>query len=210
MAGFGGSWGSTLALAYAQAHPERVAQLVLRGIFLLRRWELAWFYQSGASRLFPDAWAHFVDGVPALERDDMLTAYYRRLRSDDPDVRLRAARRWSAWEAATSFLRPDVSFVKDHEEERLALAFARIESHYFHHHGFFEADGQLLLDAHRIRHIPCVIVHGRYDVVCPLQNAWDLQAVWPEAELVIAPSSGHSAFEPEIACALVEATDAYR
>jgi len=207
---FGGSWGSTLALAYAQTHPDRVTELVLRGIFLLRRWELEWFYQEGTSRLFPDAWQHYLDGIPAVEHGDLISAYHRRLTHADPAVRLAAARRWSVWEAATSFLRQDPDFMSGHAEEAFALAFARIESHYFVNGGFFECDGQLLRDAHRIRHIPGTLVHGRYDVVCPVQNAWDLKKVWPEAKLVIAPTSGHSAFEPEIASALVAATDGYR
>ncbi|GAB3741444.1 prolyl aminopeptidase [Silanimonas algicola] len=207
---FGGSWGSTLALAYAQAHPDRVTELVLRGIFMLRRWELEWFYQEGASRLFPDAWQQYLDGIPAVERGDLISAYHRRLTHEDPAVRLAAARRWSVWEAATSFLRQDPDFMSGHEEEAFALAFARIEAHYFVNGGFFEHDDQLLRDAHRIRHIPGTIVHGRYDVVCPVQNAWDLKAAWPEAQLHIAPTSGHSAFEPEIASLLVDATNAYR
>jgi len=207
---FGGSWGSTLALAYAQAHPDRVTELVLRGIFMLRRWELEWFYQEGTSRLFPDAWQQYLDGIPAVEHGDLISAYHRRLTHEDPAVRLAAARRWSVWEAATSFLRQDPDFMSGHEEEAFALAFARIESHYFVHGGFFEHDDQLLRDAHRIRHIPGTIVHGRYDVVCPVQNAWDLKKAWPEATLHIAPTSGHSAFEPEIASLLVDATNAYR
>lgn len=207
---FGGSWGSTLALAYAQTHPDRVTELVLRGIFMLRRWELEWFYQEGASRLFPDAWDHYLAPIPAVERGDLISAYHRRLTSDDAATRLAAARAWSVWEGATSFLRQDPDFMSGHEEEAFALAFARIESHYFVNGGFFEVDDQLLRDTHRIRHIPGTIVHGRYDVVCPVQNAWDLKKAWPEAKLVIAPTSGHSAFEPEIAAALVDATDAYR
>lgn len=207
---FGGSWGSTLALAYAETHPDRVTELVLRGIFMLRRWELEWFYQEGASRLFPDAWAQYLAGIPAVEHGDLISAYHRRLTHEDPAVRLAAARRWSVWEAATSFLRQDPDFMSGHEEEAFALAFARIEAHYFVNGGFFEFDDQLLRDAHRIRHIPGTIVHGRYDVVCPIQNAFDLKAAWPEAKLVVAPTSGHSAFEPEIASALVEATDSYR
>ena len=207
---FGGSWGSTLALAYAETHPDRVTELVLRGIFMLRRWELEWFYQEGASRLFPDAWQQYLDGIPAVERGDLISAYHRRLTHEDPAVRLAAARRWSVWEAATSFLRQDPDFMSGHEEEAFALAFARIEAHYFVNGGFFEHDDQLLRDAHRIRHIPGTIVHGRYDVVCPVQNAWDLKAAWPEATLHIAPTSGHSAFEPEIASLLVDATNAYR
>jgi proline iminopeptidase len=207
---FGGSWGSTLALAYAQAHPDRVTELVLRGIFMLRRWELEWFYQEGASRLFPDAWQQYLDGIPAVEHGDLISAYHRRLTHDDAAVRLAAARRWSVWEAATSFLRQDPDFMSGHEEEAFALAFARIESHYFVNGGFFEHDDQLLRDAHRIRQIPGTIVHGRYDVVCPVQNAWDLKKAWPEAQLHIAPTSGHSAFEPEIASLLVDATNSYR
>lgn len=207
---FGGSWGSTLALAYAQAHPDRVTELVLRGIFMLRRWELEWFYQQGASRLFPDAWQQYLDGIPTVEHGDLISAYHRRLTHEDPAVRLAAARRWSVWEAATSFLRQDPDFMSGHEEEAFALAFARIESHYFVNGGFFEHDDQLLRDAHRIRHLPGTIVHGRYDVVCPVQNAWDLKKAWPEAQLHIAPTSGHSAFEPEIASLLVDATNAYR
>lgn len=207
---FGGSWGSTLALAYAETHPDRVTELVLRGIFMLRRWELEWFYQEGASRLFPDAWQQYLDGIPAVEHGDLISAYHRRLTNEDPAVRLAAARRWSVWEAATSFLRQDPDFMSGHEEEAFALAFARIEAHYFVNGGFFEHDDQLLRDAHRIRHIPGTIVHGRYDVVCPVQNAWDLKKAWPEAQLHIAPTSGHSAFEPEIASLLVDATNAYR
>lgn len=207
---FGGSWGSTLALAYAQAHPDRVTELVLRGIFMLRRWELEWFYQEGASRLFPDAWDHYLAGIPEVEHADLISAYHRRLTADDPAVRLAAARRWSVWEAATSFLRPDPEFVSGHEDAAFALAFARIEAHYFVNGGFFTHEDQLLRDVHRIRHLPGTVVHGRYDVVCPLRNAWDLKKAWPEANLVIAPTSGHSAFEPEIASALVEATNAYR
>ncbi|GIX35224.1 MAG: proline iminopeptidase [Lysobacteraceae bacterium] len=206
---FGGSWGSTLALAYAQRHPERVTELVLRGIFMLRRWELLWFYQEGASRLFPDAWEHYLEPIPVVERGDLISAYYRRLTSEDAEVRLRAARAWSVWEAATSFLRQDPAFMAAHEADAFALAFARIESHYFVHGGFFEVEDQLLRDVPRIRHIPATIVHGRYDVVCPLQNAWDLHRAWPEARLEIVPDAGHSAFEPGNTDALIRATEAY-
>jgi len=207
---FGGSWGSTLALAYAQKHPDRVAELVLRGIFLLRRWELEWFYQQGTSRLFPDAWENYVAGIPAVEHGDLISAYHRRLTSDDAATRLAAARRWSVWEGATSFLRQDADFMAGHEEEAFALAFARIEAHYFVNGGFLEVEDQLLRDAHRLRGIPGTIVHGRYDVVCPIQSAWELKKAWPDADLVIAPGSGHSAFEPEITAALVAATDGWR
>jgi proline iminopeptidase len=206
---FGGSWGSTLALAYAQAHPKRVTELVLRGIFMLRRWELQWFYQEGASRLFPDAWAHYIAAIPEAERGDLVAAFHRRLTSDDEATRLAAARAWSVWEGATSFLRVDQDFVAGHEDAAFALAFARIENHYFVNGGFFEVEDQLLRDAYRIVDIPGTIVHGRYDVVCPLQSAFDLHAVWPRAALVVTPTSGHSAFEAENVDALVKATDGY-
>ncbi|MBP6796531.1 MAG: prolyl aminopeptidase [Luteimonas sp.] len=206
---FGGSWGSTLALAYAQAHPLRVTELVLRGIFMLRHWELQWFYQEGASRLFPEAWEHYLAAIPEAERGDLIAAFHRRLTSEDEATRLAAARAWSVWEGATSFLHVDQDFVSGHEDPRFALAFARIENHYFVNRGFLEADDQLLRDAYRIAGIPGVIVHGRYDVVCPVQNAWDLHKVWPKAELVITPTSGHSAFEAENTDALVRATDAF-
>lgn len=206
---FGGSWGSTLALAYAQAHARRVSALVLRGIFMLRRWELEWFYQEGASRLFPEAWEHYVAAIPESEHGDMIAAFHRRLTSDDEATRLAAARAWSVWEGATSFLRVDQDFVHGHDDPHFALAFARIENHYFVNGGFFEVDDQLLRDIYRIVDIPGVIVHGRYDVVCPVQNAWDLHRAWPKSELVITPASGHSAFEPENVDALVQATDRF-
>jgi proline iminopeptidase len=207
---FGGSWGSTLALAYAETHPERVTELVLRGIFMLRRWELEWFYQSGAHRLFPEAWQPYRDLIPEAERGDFISAYHKRLTSTDEAVRLAAAKAWSVWEGATSTLIPEPAAIGGFEDPHFALSFARIENHYFVNKGFFEADDQLLRDAHRIRHIPGVIVHGRYDVVCPVQNAIDLHAVWPEAKLVISPASGHAAFEAENTSALVEATDFFR
>ena len=206
---FGGSWGSTLALAYAEAHPSRVTELVLRGIFMLRRWELEWFYQEGASNLFPDAWAQYLEAIPEVERHDLISAYHRRLTSDDEATRLAAARAWSVWEGATSFLHVDPDFVTGHEDATLALAFASIENHYFVHGGFFEVEDQLLRDVHRIADIPGVIVHGRYDVVCPIQSAWELHKAWPKAELIISPASGHSAFEAENANALVRATDRF-
>jgi len=204
---FGGSWGSTLALAYAQRYPRRVTELVLRGIFLLRRWELEWFYQQGASRLFPDAWQRYIDTIPVVERADLISAYHRRLTSDDEAVRLAAAQAWSAWEGATSFLQMDPSALESHIDPHFALAFARIENHYFVNGGFLRAEDQLLRDAYKIADIPGVIVHGRYDVVCPLANAWDLHNAWPKAQLHISPSSGHSAFEAENRNALIQATD---
>ena len=206
---FGGSWGSTLALAYAEKHPERVTELVLRGIFLLRRKEIEWFYQEGASILFPDAWEPYLAHIPEAERGDMVAAYHRRLTSDDPAVRLAAAKIWSGWEGATSKLLPDAAFTGHYEEDEFALAFARIEAHYFQNRGFFEVDDQLLRDAGRIRHIPGVIVQGRYDVVCPIFSAWALHRAWPEADFVVTPDSGHSAFEAPNSRALVAATDRF-
>jgi proline iminopeptidase len=207
---FGGSWGSTLALAYAEAHPRRVTELVLRGIFMLRRWELEWFYQEGASRLFPDAWEQYLAPIPEVERGDLVSAYHRRLTSPDEGTRLAAARAWSVWEASTSLLLQDEAFIDGHRDPHFALSFARIESHYFVHGGFFDVEDQLLRDAHRLHGIPGTIVHGRYDVVCPIQSAWDLHKAWPGSKLVISPNSGHSAYEAENAAALVEATDAFR
>ncbi len=206
---FGGSWGSTLALAYAQAHPRRVTELVLRGIFMLRRWELEWFYQEGASRLFPDAWRHYIEAIPPVERHDLISAYHRRLTSEDEAVRLAAARAWSIWEGGTSYLRIPPDYAQTHGDPAFALAFARIENHYFVNGGFFEVEDQLLRDAHRIADIPGVIVHGRYDVVCPIQSAFDLHAAWPKAELVVGATAGHSGFEAENVDALVRATDRY-
>jgi proline iminopeptidase len=207
---FGGSWGSTLALAYSEKYPDRVTELLVRGIFLIRRWELEWFYQEGCSRLFPEAWEKYLEVIPEVERGDIISAYHRRLTSEHEDVRLAAARAWSIWEASTSFLRQDQAFIDSHADAHFALSFARIENHYFVNGGFFEVEGQLLRDAHRLKGIPGVIVHGRYDVVCPVANAWDLHKVWPEAKLMISPTAGHSAFEAENASSLVEATDSFR
>jgi proline iminopeptidase len=206
---FGGSWGSTLALAYAQTHPRRVSELVLRGIFLLRRAELLWFYQDGASALFPDAWEAFLAPIPSAERGDLMKAYHRRLTSDDPATRLEAARAWSVWEASTSFLLQRPDYIANAAGDDFALAFARIEAHYFVHRGFLEREQQLIENIGRLRHIPSVIVQGRYDVVCPMASAWQLHRAWPEAELVVVPDAGHSAFEPGILEALVAATDRF-
>jgi proline iminopeptidase len=207
---FGGSWGSTLALAYAQKHPERVTELVLRGIFMLRNKELHWFYQDGASAIFPDTWEPYLAAIPPAERDDLMAAYYKRLTSDDPAVRLRAAQAWSIWEASTSFLYQSKEYMSHAGEDEFALAFARIECHYFVNRGFFEVEDQLLRDVPKIRHIPAVIAQGRYDVVCPMMSAWDLHRAWPEATLEIVPDAGHSAYEPGIVDVLIEATDRFR
>jgi proline iminopeptidase len=207
---FGGSWGSTLGLAYAETHPSCVTELILRGIFTLRPRELAWFYQDGASRIFPDAFEHYVAEIPSAERGDLITAYYKRLTSPDGATRLRAARAWSLWEAVTSTLRPSPEMRASMSKDDFALAFARIECHYFVNKGFFEREEQLLEDAQKIRHIPGVIVQGRYDVVCPMETAWALHRAWPEAEMFVAQTSGHSAFEPEIVHHLIAATDKFR
>lgn len=207
---FGGSWGSTLALAYAESHPTRVTALVLRGIFMLRRAELEWFYQYGASEIFPDAWEAYLAPIPPEERGDLLQAYHRRLTSKDETTRLEAARAWSVWEASTSHLYQDAGQIERFGQDRFALAFARIESHYFVNGGFMRQPDQLLADIHRIRHVPGVIVQGRYDVVCPMRTAWELHRAWPEAELTVVPDAGHSAFEPGIVDALVRATDDFR
>jgi proline iminopeptidase len=206
---FGGSWGSTLALAYAQAHPDRVSELVLRGIFMLRRWDLEWFYQKGCDAIFPDAWEDYLAAIPAVERGDLMGAYYRRLTSADAGVRMAAAKAWSMWEGGTSFLQPSADYIASTGSDEFALAFARIECHYFVHGGFFDADDQLLRDAHRLKRIPAVIVQGRYDVVCPIRSAWDLHRAWPEADLRIVGDAGHSALEPGITHELVSATDRF-
>ena len=206
---FGGSWGSTLALAYAQAHPASVTELVLRGIFMLRRSELLWFYQGGCDALFPDAWETYLSAIPVAERGDLMSAYYRRLTSSDPATQLSAARAWSIWEGSTSYLIPEPGYIEATGRDQFALAFARIECHYFVHGGFLESDTQLLDQVERIRHIPAVIVQGRYDVVCPMRSAWDLHRAWPEAELVVVPDAGHSAFEPGIVAQLLKATDRF-
>jgi proline iminopeptidase len=205
---FGGSWGSTLALAYAQTHAARVTELVLRGIFLVRPWEFRWFYEAsdGAGALFPDLYEHFVRPIPVAERGDLMQAYYRRLTSDDAAVVREAARAWSIWEGATSFLRLNPDYLDKFEDDAFAAAFARIECHYFINGGFLRTPSQLLDDVAKIRHIPCVIVQGRYDVVCPVKSAWDLHRAWPEAELQIVADAGHSAFEPGIIDQLVRAT----
>ncbi len=206
---FGGSWGSTLSLAYAETHPKRCTALVLRGIFLLRRSELLWFYQKGASEIFPDAWEHYLAPIPPRERGDMMKAYYKRLTSPDRRVRRNAARAWSIWEGSTSKLLFDPELVKKFGGGKFADAFARIEAHYFVNRGFLKRDDQLLRNVRRIRGVPGVIVQGRYDVVCPIRSAWDLHRAWPEAKLVIVPNAGHSMSEPGIRSALIEETERF-
>ncbi len=207
---FGGSWGSTLALAYAQRFPVRVTELILRGIFTLRRSELLWFYQEGASALFPEPWERYLEPIPLGERHDLIAAYHRRLTGDDARARLEAARAWSVWEQSTSHLFTSPADIeKAASDDAFSLAFARIECHYFVNRGFLEREDQLFADLDKIRHIPAVIVQGRYDVVCPMQTAWDLHLAWPEANLRIVDDAGHSAFEPGIVHELVQATDRF-
>jgi proline iminopeptidase len=206
---FGGSWGSTLSLAYGQTHPERCLGLILRGIFLLRQKEIRWFYQEGTSYLFPDAWEEYLKPIPPEERQDLLSAYYKRLTSPDRATRLQAARAWSVWEASTSKLFQDPALINQFDEEEFAAAFARIECHYFVNRGFFETEDQLLRGIDRIRHLPGVIVQGRYDVVCPMISAWELHQAWPEAKFILVPDAGHSMSEPGIRSALIEASDRF-
>ena len=206
---FGGSWGSTLALAYAESHAARVRALVLRGIFLLRASEVTWFYQHGASEIYPDAWEAFLAAIPRREHGDLLRAYYKRLTSRDAKTRRAAARAWSVWEGSTSRLVSDPALIKKFTGGRFAAAFARIEAHYFVNGGFFRRDDQLLREVGRIRHIPSVIVQGRYDVVCPMRSAWDLHRAWPEAELVVVPDAGHSMSESGIRAALIAHTHGF-
>lgn len=203
---FGGSWGSTLALAYAEAHPQRVAALVLRGIFLCRAHEIAWFYQQGASRLFPDYWEDFVAPIEPAERGDLLRAYHHVLTGDDELRRLAAAKAWSVWEGRTATLLPDPRVAGHFAQAHVALSMARIECHYFVNDAFLRPD-QLLAEAPRLAGIPGVIVHGRYDVICPVENAWQLHRAWPGSELHIVADAGHSATQPGIRQRLVEATD---
>ena len=200
---FGGSWGSTLSLAYSQTHPERCIGLILRGIFMLRQKELHWFYQEGASNIFPDAWEEYLKPIPPEERGDLLNAYYQRLTSEDKKIRLEAAKYWSIWEASTSKLFLAQKLMQRFGENDFADAFARIECHYFVNKGFFEREDQLLLNVDKIRHIPAVIVQGRYDVVCPMVSAWELHKVWSEAEFIVVPDAGHSMTEPGNQTALI-------
>lgn len=207
---FGGSWGSTLALTYAITHPERVKALVLRGIFLCRPSEIKWFYQEGASQIFPDVWDSYLKPIPEGERQDLVAAYYKRLTSSDPAVRLEAAKAWSKWEAATSRLHMDPAAIDEFDDPEYALSFARIECHYFTNNAFFATNNWILENVGKIRHIPGVIVQGRYDVVCPARSAWDLHKAWPEAKFTIIADAGHAANEPGTRSALIEATESFK
>ena len=206
---FGGSWGSTLALAYAQSHPDRVTELVLRGIFMLRQKELQWFYQYGASEMYPEAWKGFLDEIPTEKRSNLIEAYREIFSGEDKEKRLSAAKAWSKWEASTSFINHNPDAVKESVNAEFALAFALIENHYFINNGFLDHENQLLDNVDLIRHIPATIIQGRYDTVCPPTTAYELHTRWPETDLKIAPFSGHSAFEKEITHLLIEATNKY-
>lgn len=204
---FGGSWGSTLALSYAIKHPDSCTKLFLRGIFLLRKKEIDWFYQEGCSKIYPDAWEEYVKPIPMEERQDFVKAFHKRLTSEDPKVRKDAAKAWSVWEGSTSKLIPEADVVARFGEDEFADAFARIECHYFINKGFFSEDNFLLNNIDKIRHIPTVIVQGRYDVVCPAESAWDLHRAFPEAEFYLIADAGHSLSEKGIVDALIKATD---
>jgi proline iminopeptidase len=206
---FGGSWGSTLSLAYAETHSDRVKGLILRGIFLLRQKELQWFYQEGTSYIFPEAWQEYLKPIPQSDRHDLISAYYRHLTSEDRQIQLEAARAWSIWEASTSKLFVDANLIEKFGEDLFAAAFARIECHYFINKGFLETENYLIENVDRIRHIPGAIVQGRYDIVCPMVSAWELHQAWPEADFIIVPDAGHSMTEPGITQALLETTDRF-
>ncbi|CAM4746670.1 unnamed protein product [Rotaria magnacalcarata] len=208
---FGGSWGSTLALSYAETHPDRVKGLILRGIFCCRRKELLWFYQDGASMIFPDAWDKFLEPIPSVEHGDLMSAYHRRLTGTDEQEKLKVATAWSVWELATSRLYIDPSYIAHATDDaKFAVAFSRIETHYFVNGAFMKEDGQLIKNADKIKDIPGVIVQGRYDVVCPAYTAWDLHKAWPKAEFHWVDDAGHSSKEVGIVHELITATDKFR
>ena len=207
---FGGSWGSTLSLAYSQTYPASVSEMVLRGIFMLRKKELDWFYQEGASNIFPEAWEKFLEPIDENQRDDLMSAYHKIFKSDNEEKKLAAAIAWSRWEGSTSSLSYNPDMADSFSNPHFALAFALIENHYFVNKGFLEHENQLIesgIDI--IRNIPTTIVQGRYDIVCPMKTAWELSKNWPEAKLIVAPSSGHTAFEKEITHELIKATNGY-
>lgn len=207
---FGGSWGSTLAMAYAETHPASVSHLVLRGIFMCRESEIQWFYQEGAHWIFPDAWARYLEPIPVEERHDLVSAFYKRLTSDDAAVRLAAAKAWGGWEGATVHLIPDEKTFLKFSSDHMAVAISRIECHFFINKCWWRTDEQLIEDVGRIRHIPTVIIHGRYDVVCPVKNAFDLHAAFPEADLRIVPDAGHAFDEPGILRELMAAVERFK
>ena len=208
---FGGSWGSTLSLAYAQTYPDSVSELILRGIFMLRKKELDWFYQDGASRVFPEAWEGFLKPISEKNHDNLMDAYYRIFKSNDDKAKMEAAIAWSRWEGSVSTLSHKPEMITSYSESKFALAFALIENHYFINKGFLENENQLIetKSIDKIRHIPAKIIQGRYDIVCPMETAWELSKNWPESELIVAPNSGHSAFEKEITHELIKATQEF-
>ena len=206
---FGGSWGSTLSLAYSQTHPDSCKGLILRGIFLVRKKELDWFYQEGASNIFPDRWESFLEPIPVEKRDNLMQAYYEILTGEDHSKKIEAAKAWSTWEGSTVRLLQDENFISDFSDDKFAEAFARIECHYFMNNCWFDSDNHLIENMHKIKHIPGVIIHGRYDIVCPVIQAWDLHKAWPEADLHIIPDAGHSIFEEGIKNKILEYTDRF-
>jgi len=206
---YGGSWGSTLSLAYSQTYPDSCKALILRGIFLVRKKEIHWFYQEGASKIFPDNWQSFVAPIPIEKRNNLLEAYYNLLTGEDSSKKIEAAKAWSTWEGSTVRLIQDKDFIGDFSDEKFAEAFARIECHYFMNNAWFDSDNHLIENVDKIRHIPAVIVHGRYDVICPVENAWELHQAWPESELHIIPDAGHSIFEEGIKDKILEYTEKF-
>ena len=206
---FGGSWGSTLSLAYSQTHPNSCKGLILRGIFLVRKKEIDWFYQEGANNIFPDRWESFLAPISPDKRNNLLKAYYEILTGDDHSKKIEAAKAWSTWEGSTVRLLLDENFIGDFSDEKFAEAFARIECHYFMNNCWFDSDNYLIENIDKIRNIPTVIVHGRYDIICPVVQAWDLHKAWPEADFHIIPDAGHSIYEEGIKNKLIEYTDKY-
>jgi len=206
---FGGSWGSTLSLAYSQTHPSSCKGLILRGIFLVRKKEIDWFYQEGANNIFPDRWESFLAPISPDKRNNLLKAYYEILTGDDHSKKIEAAKAWSTWEGSTVRLLLDENFIGDFSDEKFAEAFARIECHYFMNNCWFDSDNYLIENIDKIRNIPAVIVHGRYDIICPVVQAWDLHKAWPEADFYIIPDAGHSIYEEGIKNKLIEYTDKY-
>ena len=206
---FGGSWGSTLSLAYSQTYPNSCKGLILRGIFLVRKKEIDWFYQEGANNIFPDRWESFLAPIPIEKRDNLMQAYYEILTGDDHFKKIEAAKAWSTWEGSTVRLMQDENFISDFSDEKFAEAFARIECHYFMNNCWFNSNNHLIENVDKIRHIPGVIIHGRYDIICPVVQAWDLHQVWPEADLHIIPDAGHSIFEEGIKDKILEYTEKF-
>ncbi|MFK0209181.1 prolyl aminopeptidase [Agrobacterium sp. NPDC090283] len=204
----GGSWGSTLAMAYAQTHPERVSELILRGVYTLTRAELDWYYQFGVSEMFPEKWERFIAPVAVSDQGDMIAAYRKLLTSDDPAVQVEAAKAWTIWEGETITLLPNPDFSTSYADGHFALAFARLENHFFVHDCWME-DGQLLRNAGRMKGIPGAIVHGRYDMPCPVKNAYLLHKAWPDASFQIVEGAGHATTEPGILDQLIRATDRF-